>query len=163
VAGQTNGHDADKIPPPCHLVSSSEPAVLFGCSSGGSGNRHGEDHDEISTDRFGGGLIARRSHACHGSKWPADRRISTGHEKPESLRLLQLRWTLCAVLLWNALLCSGVPRPTLRLHGLARLGLARLAVSRQKTGPKFGLAPLGPVFLVKQIVSRIRKVDAAGA
>src|SRR5262249_6494183 len=60
------------------------------CSFGGSGIRHGEDHDEISTDRLGGGLIAGRSHDSHGSKWSANWRISGRAVEPESLWTLRL-------------------------------------------------------------------------
>src|SRR5215472_3765224 len=60
------------------------PAPL-GCSLAGSGNRHGENHDENSTDRPSGRLIAGRSQDCHGSKWSAHWRISASAVEPESL------------------------------------------------------------------------------
>src|SRR5215471_2434327 len=87
------------------------------------GTRHGGDDDEIGTDRFGGGLTLGRRHGCDGARWPSHRGIPTGHEKPEPLRLLRLLPAIRAVLLSNTLLCSRLPRPTLRVHGLARLAL----------------------------------------
>ena len=54
-------------------------------------------------------------------------------EEPEPLRLLWLlrSTSLCAILLWDAPLCSGLSRSTLWLHGLARLAVA----SWQKLAP----------------------------
>jgi hypothetical protein len=78
-----------------------------------------KDHDKISTDRFSGGLIAGWSYVCAGPKWSGNRSVSTGHKKPEPLWLLRST-PLCA---WNALLCSRVSGPTLRLQALARLAM----------------------------------------
>jgi hypothetical protein len=39
----------------------------------------GEDYGEISTDRFGGGLVAEWSYVCQGSKWPG---FITGPKNP---------------------------------------------------------------------------------
>jgi hypothetical protein len=113
----------------------SEPPAPVGCFFGGA-NRPGEDHDKISTDRSNGGLIAGRSYVCAGPKWSGNRSVSTGHKKPEPLWLLWLlRSTpLCA---WNALLCSRVSGPTLRLQALARLAMVsakRWLKSREARG-----------------------------
>ena len=111
----------------CCLLRIWEQSAPVGCSSDGSGNRHGEDHDEISTDRPSSGLVAECSYVCHCSKWPSHRRVSAGHEKPKPLRPLWIQWllrstSLCA---WNALLRSGLSRPTLwPLPTLARLAIA---------------------------------------
>jgi hypothetical protein len=42
--------------------------VPIGCSLGESGNRHGEGHDEISTDLRSGSLIASRNYIRRRSK-----------------------------------------------------------------------------------------------
>jgi len=97
----------------------------------GAANRLEGDHDKISTDRPSRDLIAGRNYVCDGP-------ISTGHEKSEPLWLLRLQWllgllrptSLCAILLIllsNALLRSGLSRPTLRLQGLVLLAIARSA------------------------------------
>jgi hypothetical protein len=111
----------------CCLMRIWEQRAPVGCSSDGSGNRHGEDHDEISTDRPGGSVLAGRSYVCHGSKWPSHWRISTSAVEPQSFWLLWIQGllrstSLCA---WDALLRSGLSRPTLRpLQTLARLAVA---------------------------------------
>jgi hypothetical protein len=57
----------------------------IGCSFSGA-NSLGEDHDKISTDRSGGGLVGGRSYLCHGSKWSTHTtRISRGGAEPQSL------------------------------------------------------------------------------
>ena len=66
-----------------------EQPMPLGCSSDG-GNRLGEDHDKIDTDRFSCGLVAGRSYVCHGSKWSTHWRISSSAVEPQSLRLLSL-------------------------------------------------------------------------
>src|SRR5215831_9046623 len=53
------------------------------CSLAGSGNRHGENRDENSTDRPWG-------HDGHCSKWSANWRISASAVEPESLWPLRL-------------------------------------------------------------------------
>jgi hypothetical protein len=81
----------------------------------GGANRPGEDHDKISTDRPSSGLVAEWSYVCHCSKWPSHRRVPAGHEKPKPLPVLWIQWLLRSTSLraWNALLCSGLSRPTL--------------------------------------------------
>jgi len=46
----------------CCLLRIWEQPAPVGCSSDGSGNRHGEGHDEISRDRLGGSVLAGRSY-----------------------------------------------------------------------------------------------------
>jgi len=76
-----------------------EQPMPLGCSSDG-GNRLGEDHDKIDTDRFSCGLVAGRSYVCHGSKWSTHWRISSSAVEPQSLRLLS-----------SSLLSSSLLRP----------------------------------------------------
>ena len=59
-----------------------EPWCRFACSLGGPGNRHGENHDEISTDRSGNGLVVGRNHDSDGPKWSAHWRIPTSPMEP---------------------------------------------------------------------------------
>ena len=82
----------------------------LGCSFDG-GNRLGEDHDKIGTDRSSCGLVAGRSYVCHGSKWSTHWRISTSAVEPQSLRLLS-----------SSLLSSSLLRPlSSSLSSLSRL------------------------------------------
>src|SRR5215472_15737955 len=60
------------------------------CSLAGSGNRHGENRDENSTDRPCGRFIVGRSHDSYGSKWSAHWRISASAVEPEFLWPLRL-------------------------------------------------------------------------
>src|ERR1700758_602968 len=52
--------------------------------------KSGENHDEISTDRSGDGLVVGRNNDSDGSKWSAHWRLSTSAVEPESLWLLRL-------------------------------------------------------------------------
>src|SRR5690348_4694001 len=91
------------------------------------GNWHGEHHDEISTDRLGGGIANGRCYVCHGSKWPRHRRISTrAMESQSRLWLLQLLLCPASLCARTTLLCSGLSRTTLRLQTLAPLAVGTI-------------------------------------
>jgi len=76
-----------------------------GCSPGGSENRHGEDHDEISTDRPRGGPIAglteiksaqpscsvRAIHSCSGKELRVGGAIRSRFAKRLSIALFILK------------------------------------------------------------------------
>ncbi len=99
------------------------------------GNRHGEGHDEISTDRLGGGIVSGRSYVCHGSKWPRHRRIPTGAMESQSqLSLLQLPLCPASLCARTAVLCSGLSGTTLRLQTLAPLVVNTIGVCVESRG-----------------------------